>query len=199
MKIWKKINKGLILTIIVLAVLIIYLEQVEKQREIDKTAIKTACKEYIEVIDNLIVLPEEMQQNTQNLTDEQENKIKENIKSELEKVMIDNEDARQIQEQFVYDTVKDVNKYKILTKCNKTIDEIEKYEFDGDQVVVSFSSNTNTSYKLINLETNTIEEEKDNINQSFGEEITLQKVEGIWKVVYSYLDYYQSQADLYVY
>lgn len=32
MKIWRKINKGLILTIIVLVVLIIYLKQVEKQR-----------------------------------------------------------------------------------------------------------------------------------------------------------------------
>ena len=30
MKIWRKINKGLILTIIVLVVLIIYLKQVEK-------------------------------------------------------------------------------------------------------------------------------------------------------------------------
>ena len=55
MKIWKKINKGLLLTIIVLIVLIIYLKGVEKQREADKTAIKTSCEEYINLIDNLMV------------------------------------------------------------------------------------------------------------------------------------------------
>ena len=43
------------------------------------------------------------------------------------------------------------------------------------------------------------EEEKENIQSTYGEEITLQKVDGIWKIVYSYLDYNQGQADLYMY
>ena len=198
MKIWKKINKGLILTIIVVVILIIYLEQVERQREIDKTAIKTACNEYIKMVDSLIILPEDLQEYSQNLTQEDENKLKENINNELKKVMIDNQDAIDIQSQFIYETLKQANENKITTKCNKTIEKITKYEFDGDQVIVNFSSNLNTTYKQMNLETN-IEEEKENIQSIYGEEITLQKIDGLWKIVYSYLNYYQESSDMFLY
>ena len=198
MKIWKKINKGLILTIIVVVILIIYLEQVERQREIDKTAIRTACNEYIKMVDSLIILPEDLQEYSQNLTQEAENKLKENINNELKKVMIDNQDAIDIQSQFIYETLKQANENKITTKCNKTIEKITKYEFDGDQVIVNFSSNLNTSYKQMNLETNT-EEEKENIQSIYGEEITLQKIDGLWKIVYSYLNYYQESSDMFLY
>ncbi len=198
MKIWKKINKGLILTIIVVVILIIYLEQVERQREIDKTAIKTACNEYIKMVDSLIILPEDLQEYSQNLTQEDENKLKENINNELKKVMIDNQDAIDIQSQFIYETLKQANENKITTKCNKTIEKITKYEFDGDQVIVNFSSNLNTSYKQMNLETNT-EEEKENIQSIYGEEITLQKIDGLWKIVYSNLNYYQESSNMFLY
>lgn len=198
MKIWKKINKGLILTIIVVVILIIYLEQVERQRELDKTAIKTACNEYIKMVDSLIILPEDLQGYSQNLTQEDENKLKENINNELKKVMIDNQDAIDIQSQFIYETLKQANENKITTKCNKTIEKITKYEFDGDQVIVNFSSNLNTTYKQMNLETN-IEEEKENIQSIYGEEITLQKIDGLWKIVYSYLNYYQESSDMFLY
>lgn len=194
MKIWKKINKGLLLTIIVLIVLIIYLKGVEKQREADKTAIKTSCEEYINLIDNLMVLPEDMQ----NLSEENEQKIQDNINNELKKVMIENEDAIELQSQYVLEIVKQSNDNKIITNCKKNIDKISKYEFDGDQVVVKFSSNLETSYKHVNTETNE-EEEKQNIQSTSGDEITLQKVDGKWKIVYSYLDYYQNSSDLYLY
>lgn len=194
MKIWKKINKGLLLTIIVLIVLIIYLKGVEKQREADKTAIKTSCEEYINLIDNLMVLPEDMQ----NLSEENEQKIQDNINNELKNVMIENEDAIELQSQYVLEIVKQSNENKIITNCKKNIDKISKYEFDGDQVVVKFSSNLETSYKHVNTETNE-EEEKQNIQSTSGDEITLQKVDGKWKIVYSYLDYYQNSSDLYLY
>ena len=194
MKIWKKINKGLLLTIIVLIVLIIYLKGVEKQREADKTAIKTSCEEYINLIDNLMVLPEDMQ----NLSEENEQKIQNNINTELKNVMIENEDAIELQSQYVLEIVKQSNENKIITNCKKNIDKISKYEFDGDQVVVKFSSNLETSYKYVNTETNE-EEEKQNIQSTSGDEITLQKVDGKWKIVYSYLDYYQNSSDLYLY
>ena len=150
------------------------------------------------MVDNLIILPEEMQGHSQNLTQEDENKIKENINNELKKVMIDNKDAIEIQEQFIFDNIKQSNRSKIITNVDKTIDEISKYEFDGDQVVVTFSTEVKTEYKQIDPESNK-EEEKENIQSTYREEITLQKVDGIWKIVYSYLDYNQGQADLYMY
>ena len=112
--------------------------------------------------------------------------------------MIDNQDAIDIQSQFIYETLKQANENKITTKCNKTIEKITKYEFDGDQVIVNFSSNLNTSYKQMNLETNT-EEEKENIQSIYGEEITLQKIGGLWKIVYSNLNYYQESSNMFLY
>ena len=61
MKVLKKINKGLILTIIVVVVLVIYLIGVEKQRDSDKTEIKNTCQEFLGFIDRYTVLPEENQ------------------------------------------------------------------------------------------------------------------------------------------
>ena len=112
--------------------------------------------------------------------------------------MIENEDAIELQSQYVLEIVKQSNDNKIITNCKKNIDKISKYEFDGDQVVVKFSSNLETSYKHVNTETNE-EEEKQNIQSTSGDEITLQKVDGKWKIVYSYLDYYQNSSDLYLY
>ena len=112
--------------------------------------------------------------------------------------MIDNQDAIDIQSQFIYERLKQANENKVTTKCNKTIEKITKYEFDGDQVIVNFSSNLNTSYKQMNLETNT-EEEKENIQSIYGEEITLQKIGGLWKIVYSNLNYYQESSNMFLY
>lgn len=48
MKALKKINKGLILTILVLIVLILYFNDLEKQRDKDKPDIKKTCEDFIE-------------------------------------------------------------------------------------------------------------------------------------------------------
>ena len=50
MKLLKKINKGLVLTVIVLVALIIYIVTVEISRSNEKPNIETACKDYIENI-----------------------------------------------------------------------------------------------------------------------------------------------------
>ena len=49
MKILRKINKGLILTIIVLIALVLYFNNLEKQREAEKTDIKATCEEFIKL------------------------------------------------------------------------------------------------------------------------------------------------------
>ena len=61
MKILRKINKGLILTIIVLIALVLYFNNLEKQREAEKTDIKATCEEFIKLTDKYSVLPEDMQ------------------------------------------------------------------------------------------------------------------------------------------
>lgn len=61
MKLLKKINKGLVLTVIVLLALIIYIVTVEISRNKEKPNIEAACKNYIETINKYAVLPEDAQ------------------------------------------------------------------------------------------------------------------------------------------
>lgn len=61
MKILRKINKGLILTIIVLLVLIIYLVNLEVKRNAEKPKIEQVCNEYIELMNKYASMPKDYQ------------------------------------------------------------------------------------------------------------------------------------------
>ena len=190
MRILKKINKGLILTIIVLVVLIIYLTNVEKQRGADKPAIQKACEEYIALTDKYVVLPEEMQTFTGEISKENEEKLKKELKEELEKQMIKNDEAIEIQYEYILEELK--NGYRtvneVRTKNKRTITKISSYEFDGDQVTVTLKTSVESTYKYIEEDTGT-EKERQNTTTSTNDEIILQKVDGQWKVVYSNMQF----------
>ena len=186
MKILKKINKGLILTIIVLVALITYLTNVEKQRESDKQDIRKVCEEYIALTDKYVVLPEDMQTFTGKISKENEERLKKQLREELEKQMINNEEAIEIQNGYLFDELK--NGYRteneVRTKNKRTITKISSYEFDGDQVTVTLRTTIETTYKYIEEITGT-EKERQNTVSSTNDEIILQKVDGQWKVAYS--------------
>lgn len=192
MKVWKKINKGFLLTIIVLLVLIIYLIGVEEQRKADKIDIKIAAENFANLTDKLVIVPEEMQNYTGVLTKENEEKIKNNIESELKKVMINNDEAIKIQYQYLLSELEDgFEENQIRTNFKRTIYKISSYEFDGDQVTVRLETMTETTYKSFNPIANKEEEKKSN-SKNTNDEIVLQKVNNEWKVVYSNLNYYDS-------
>jgi len=200
MGILKKINKGLILTVIVLLILIIYLKGVEKQRKSDEENVKVVCEQYIKLVDSLIVLPSDMQTYTDSLSIENQEKMEENINNELKKVMVDNKDAIDIQKNFIYEILEEgISKNKIKIKSQKTITKVASYEFDGDQVTVSIKTKLETTYKHINEETKKEEESQNTEDSISGEEIILQKVNGEWKIVYSYLIFSNSEDVVYLY
>lgn len=187
MKIWKKINKGIILTIIVLLALIIYLNGVEKQRNADKKDIEKACENFIAFTDKYLVLPKEMQELTGTELESKEEEYSKEMKNELEKIMTSNEEAIKMQYRVLSETLK--NGYKTIdrrTNLERKIIKISSYEFDGNQVTVRFSSNVKSTTKNIALENQ--EENKDSFD-TYNDEIILKKVDGQWKVVYSNLQY----------
>lgn len=188
MKILKKINKGFILTVIVILLLCIYLNNVEKQRETDKSEILKACEQYIDLTEGYIVLPEEMQKLPQNIEKQDLEKYKQEIKTGLKQVMIQNDPAIELQYQILDNIIEnDIGTNAVTTKFERTITSKPSYEFDGDQVTVSFKSNVTITEKYLNEK----QEEKTRSN-SFStnyDEIILQKVEGQWKIVYSNLQF----------
>ena len=149
MKFLKKINKGLLLTIIVVAILIIYLTNLEKQRESDKADIKKSCEDFIALTDEYVVLPEEMRKYTGEISKENKEKIGAQLKEALKKQMVDNDKAIDIQYEYLTDKLqsgyKTENEIKIKNK--RTITKISRYEFDGSQVTVSLKTSTEVTYK----------------------------------------------------
>ena len=190
MKILKKINKGLLLTIIVIAILVMYLINLERQREADKTYIKKSCENFIALTDEYVVLPEDMQTYTGEISNENEEKIKTKLKDALKTQMVDNNKAIEIQYEYLLDKLE--NGYKteneVKTKNKRIITKISNYEFDGSQVTVTLKTSTETTYKYKDEFTEEEKERKNTITSS-SDEIVLQKVDGKWKIVYSYLQF----------
>ena len=185
MKVLKKINKGLILTIIVLAALLIYISSIEKQRNSDKPDIRKACEEFIALTDKYVVLPEDMQKSE--VSEEKVNEYVNQMKSDVEKVMISNTEAVKIQKQVIENNLRDsYNALDVRSKVSRKIKKINGYEFDGKQVTVKLNNQVEIVTKVFDEIESTKETET---FEASSDEIILQKVDGKWKIVYSNLQF----------
>ena len=185
MKVLKKINKGLILTIIVLAALLIYISSIEKQRNSDKPDIRKACEEFIALTDKYVVLPEDMQKSE--VSEEKVNEYVNQMKNDVEKVMISNTEALKIQEQVIENNLRDsYNALDVRSKVSRKIKKINGYEFDGNQVTVKLNNQVEIVTKVFGEIESTKETET---FEASSDEIILQKVDGKWKIVYSNLQF----------
>lgn len=185
MKVLKKINKGLILTIIVLAALLIYISGVEKQRNADKPDIRKACEDFILLTDKYVVLPEDMQKSE--VSEEKVNEYVNQMKNDVEKVMISNTEALKIQEQVIENNLRDsYNALDVRSKVSRKIKKINGYEFDGNQVTVKLKDQVEIVTKVFDEIDSTKETETFDAS---NDEIILQKIDGKWKIVYSNLQF----------
>ncbi len=185
MKVLKKINKGLILTIIVLAALLIYISSIEKQRNADKPDIRKACEEFIALTDKYVVLPEDMQKSE--VSEEKVNEYVNQMKNDVEKVMISNTEAVKIQEQVIENNLRDsYNALDVRSKVSRKIKKINGYEFDGNQVTVKLNNQVEIVTKVFDEIDSTKETETFDAS---NDEIILQKIDGKWKIVYSNLQF----------
>ncbi len=185
MKVLKKINKGLILTIIVLAALLIYISGVEKQRNADKPDIRKACEDFILLTDKYVVLPEDMQKSE--VSEEKVNEYVNQMKSDVEKVMISNTEAVKIQKQVIENNLRNgYNALDVRIKMSRKIKKINGYEFDGNQVTVKLKDQVEIVTKVFDEIDSTKETETFDAS---NDEIILQKIDGKWKIVYSNLQF----------
>lgn len=185
MKALKKINKGLILTILVLIVLILYFNDLEKQRDKDKPDIKKTCEDFIELTDKYSVLPEELQKLQENIPEEKVNEYINQMQKDLANIMIDNQEAINIQQKILEENLKNgYSALEVRTNSSRKIQKVSSYQFENNQVTVSLKDNVIETIKTFEHDE---EIEKNNEFEASEDEIVLQKVEGKWKVVYANL------------
>ena len=189
MRILKKFNKGAILRIILLVPLVTYLVGVENQRKEDKTIIKQKCEEIVDVIDECMVYPEDMQKLGEEISKENKTKYEEQVKEKLAEKMIDNKEAVEIQAKILISNLNYQNdENEIRTKYKRNIDKITGYQFEGDQVTVTFLSTVQVEKKYKDGLTGEEQTSSQNFSTS-NDEIVLQKIDGNWKIVYTNLQY----------
>lgn len=197
MKFLRKVNLGLILTIIVVAAVTIYSVNVEVQRKKEKENIKVVCEEFIDTTSKFSMLPEQYYKLDNKITEQEFNTYMGEVKNALKEKMIDNNSALEIQTTILESELSDqIISGNIVTKFERDITKINSYSFDGDQVTVTFKGKVNRDIKyLVNDgydENGNATQKEESKTTSFGTEsetITLQKVNDTWKVVYSNLQY----------
>ena len=129
-----------------------------------------------------------MQQFSETISESELEEYKKEMKIELEKLMIQNEEAVKLQYQILESNLKaGYNFEEIRTKSERKITKISSYEFEGDQVTVTFKARMKITSKYLNEENEEQENQKSIDTES--DEIILQKIDGKWKVVYSNLRY----------
>ena len=196
----KKINKGLVLTIVALIILIVYLANIEGKRNAEKPNIETAIKEYIEIIDKYVVLPSEDQKLYETTFNQEElDKISEEygkviqsrvnaFEDEAKSKMVENNVVRDIQKSLLEMLLTENNDFQkgVLTSYNKELTRIKKYAFDEDQVVVTFDSKVEKETKYLEAGEEKTKKDTQNISE---ESITLKNEERKWKIVYADFQY----------
>lgn len=183
----KRINKGFILTLIVLVALTLYILKVEMQRNADKDEIQKVYEEFIDFTDKYTVLPENMQTITDTKPENEINEYKNQMKKDLEKLMIDDEEAVNLQyKQLESVLTSSYNKLEVRTSQERRINKITTYRFNGNKVDVKFEGTVERKVKFYN---GTEEQTETKSFDTVYDEIVLQKVDGEWKVKYANLHF----------
>ncbi len=205
MNVLKKVNKGVIITIIVILILIIYIVNVENKRSKERPEIEKKCEEYVSLLNehfsikddgSLLIVSQDNKENVEikdkNLKEIINNKMEE-FEKNLKNIMVDNEKIIKMQLNLIKNDTEEMNNsyLNIVTSYNKKIVKIDKYEFDGNQVTVTFKTINETEEEYVKMGEIDPETQKDKIEVRKNQEerpsetLTLQKVNGEWKIVYS--------------
>ena len=193
MKNLKKINLGLVLTIITLLAVTIYSINIEAQRKSSKDEIKKTCEEYIDVVDKYLVLPEDAQVLGEDVKNVNLDIFKSDMEKELKEKMI-SDSAVKIQKEILTDYAENdlLNTEVITTSFDRKITKIKSYSFEGDQVTVSFDAKITLKQKYLEVKPENGEKQekaREESRDAKSDMITLEKKDGKWKVVYSNFDY----------
>lgn len=193
MKFFKKINIGLILAIITVVAVIVHCLIVEGERKKSKEDIKVACEDFINITNKYTQLPQEYQVINIKKSEIDLNGYYEKMQSELEARTITSKTA-EIQKTLLSSNIDKqlLDTSRVMVEFDRQIVKIKSYDFSENQVTVVFSSRVKVKekYNEPNMETEELTEKvKESSFDNEAESITLEKIDGKWKVVFADLQY----------
>lgn len=181
MKFMKKLNKGVVLLAFVIIAVAIYLSVNAVTESKDKTKIKELCEEYVAKEISYNMLPEQYRSDgTKIATNELDTYIKQ-MKEELSDYYVDNEQCYSYLLNNLEESLQNQQKgLSVVSAYEKSIIKFDKITFYDDSASVQISCNTTYEGTVPTGEIN-------NLNSQTIDTITLQKVNGKWKITYSNL------------
>ncbi len=177
---WKKINRGVVVTVIIIIGVIIYLIALEAIRASDKPNIEKACQSYIEDVTSSYLLPAEYRSGETKISESQLNDCIISAKENIRKHYIDGS----LSYSFQSDDCENI--LRAQAEAGNIIESLEK-EFVK---IEDISYNKNTVEVRLNYRTrfSIAPDGKDELITTY-ETVFLQKADNEWKVTYSIIDF----------
>lgn len=188
MKVLSKINRGLILTVVVLLGVIGYLIGLEIVQNGARKDIQAVCEKYVAAEVSYRMLPEANRSDTPNLSTEALETYLSNMKQDLTSYYVDNEQTYR----YLLDSMEDSLRAQaegegVVYQYDKEIIKMD-ITFRGDMATVSLTcSNTYRGPSDMAYSKQTAPAAVKTIQGETTDSITLQRVEGEWKLTYSNL------------
>lgn len=180
----RKINRGIIVTYLVIFLVSCYLIVLSNNQRQAVPDIKNACQTYVEADAAWRVLPENFIDGQTAPTDSEVKKYADSLEPEISPYYTDNQSIRENAVGSVYLNLKlQIMTGRIYTSYENRNIKFVVVTFRDNTVTVDFTTQTVTEYvDIASGPTEPVRESAESTNQ-----ITLQKEDGKWKIVYASL------------
>lgn len=188
MNFFKKINIGALLTIIVLAIVVVYSVNVEIGRKSDKEQIESVIVKYNEFLNKYTMLEESKRIVPLEIKDSEYETYLSEMKKELKEIFVDDEQLFNNQYKILKSVIDEQakNKEYLITKFKRSFVKVSSYEFFENTSKVETEGRVDLTY-LNNITAKDKAEIKENnqTNQKTIDTLNFKKVDGKWKITYA--------------
>lgn len=188
----KKINRGLILTLLVVLGVVIYIISITAVRSQYKKEISKIAGDYVSTVQTYSMLPTKYRSGAEKMPEKEFDSFLAEMKAKIGGYCTDNEEALNTILSGMEANLLSLKEGQcIVTEYEKAIKKLS-YEFIGDKVTVTLtcrnkyrgSENLQGSDEAAAVSS----AELKNVTQESSDTIIFQKIDGGWKIVYAYLE-----------
>lgn len=190
MKFLTKINRGLILTSVILIVIFIYLFAQSAAEARVKPEIKDLCQKYINTEISYKMLPEKYKKENPDMPQAELNKYIDDMRKAIKAFYTDNEQSyKYVIDRNKTDLESQAKGIGVVYSYKKDITEYKAFTFEGKTVTVTILTNSVLDGP------STPGAPRESIAAQTTDTITLQETDGQWKIIYADLQQPMIQSD----
>lgn len=186
MRVLSKINRGLILTIAVVAAVVIYLVVVFFMHQSEEPQIKELCSKYLQTSVSYSMLPQQYRSDKPDMSSSELDNYLSKMKDDISSYYPSNVSYKDaVVGQFKSDLENQSKGVNVVYKYTKNIVKYKSIDFDGDSVTVNILTNATYDGPAISNMEKTGVSGRTAISGQTTDTISLAKFNGKWKITYA--------------